>query len=390
MEGIQLLKDAHAVYAELAVKDHLTMLGLSTALSSLYDIKPSETSINESISYGSLALESCGPAHRDLYRAVRALSHVQIGRAWFFSTNGPEYLGDVIDTLRATQAHAPLCWRKVLVDELSMALSLRFAKRDNQEDVSESITRVNAVLSNNQGRTDLHCAQLHARLSVSLQLRFNMTGMPEDIEAASRAAEVAMSNAIAGKPLYLNWLVAFASCRGNQYYALGDIAHLNQAIALFEEIMQSAPVESTAWEAASKNLLDDLLCHYQTTGDVKSLHRAVELVPVALAGRGKRDLQAPKRLHNAGRVFLAYFDTTGTLENLDQATAFLRDSVKVCSNQHYEFHKYVGTYAKALRIRYETLHEEESAAKALQLHGQTIQSLPETHWDRTLALTLWA
>jgi tetratricopeptide (TPR) repeat protein len=390
-EGIQLLRDAHAMFVELGVDDHLTALGLCNALCSLYEIRRSESRLNESILFGSRALSQCGPSHRDSYRAIRLLSHAQIGRAWFFNSDGPEYLDSVIDTLRTGQVHAPLLWKITLVDKFCSALMLRYVKQGNPEDLSESIERITEVLSSTLDPKDLHVVQLQARLSPALQLRFKLTGAPEDIEAAVQAAELAILHVNVGTSQHLQWLMVLAGGRGEQFAAFGDIAYLDQSIALYEQLMHSAPLQSTVWNMAASNLLQAFLLRYDVVaGDIGYLRKAVQLVPVFLAHREKQNSIGYIGLHNAGAVMLSQFENTGAAEDLDQATVLLKEAVEGYTRDSYDIYRRTGAYTKALRIRYGLFHERDSADRALHLHNELIQSLPATHPDQTRALSDWA
>jgi hypothetical protein len=389
-EGIRRLKDAHAAFVELGVDDYLTALGLCNALSSLYEMKPSEPDLDASISHGLSALHTCGLSHRDAYMVIRALSYVQTGRAWFFYSDGPEYLDRVIDTLRTAEKHAPLLWKIMLLDELSLALNLRYLKQGNPEDVTEAVTRITHVLSACPDTQHIHSAQLRARLSIALHLRFKLTGMPKDIEDAAREAELATLRVRPGTSLHMDQLVALATCRHSQYVAFGNTGHLNQSMALFEQVMQSTTMESAAWNTSAWNMLECLPQRYEITRDIGDLYRAVELVPIVLASHGKLGTFANLCLHNAGTAILSCFENTGAPEYLDQATLLLKEAVEGSTRDAYEAHRHTGTYTKVLRIRYDVLHEQDSADKALHLHNELIRSLPIAHPDRARALCGWA
>jgi tetratricopeptide (TPR) repeat protein len=161
---------------------------------------------------------------------------------------------------------------------------------------------------------------------------------------------------------------------------------LDECISLLERIVQGSPLHSLCRVTAASNLLEALQLRYQAAGHIVDLDRAVELVPIVLAARDKKDAYASMHLHDAGNTFLSRFEVTGALEDLDRATEFFSDSVEQCNGNVYESHERLLAYAKALRVRYEVLHEKESMTKALQLYELTINSLPDTHPDRAQAL----
>jgi hypothetical protein len=392
-ESLDCLKEAEALYASVGLTDHLCALGLCLSLSLVFQAKMRQSDLDESISTGLRSLQLCGPSHRDFFRVAYTLSTMQFAQIQFFDGAGSMVpLNQLISTTRAALARSPHGWSILLLDHLAMALEHRFKQEGQQNDLDEAITRLSAATVGLEGDKSAW-GSFQLRLSSMRRIRFEVTGIPEDIEAAASAAHLALtSDTTAMTRGYFYLLGQLAACRATQHKAFGDPTCLDDCIDLYDQIVQSAPNGSHAWGTATDNLLETLHQRHQVTGSIDDLERAIKLIPASLEMNVKQsDNYSCMRLYNAANVFLSRFEATDAFEDLDRATTYFRDSVEgYPTSDTYRSCSRVIAYAKVLRIRYEVMREEESITKALELQKQVIDSLPDTHPDRALALCGWA
>jgi hypothetical protein len=386
LQSVECLKASQTLYVEAGLTDHMCAFALSSAFAScFYSRKANRSYLEDAISYGTLALKLCGSHHRDVYAVQALLSFLRLRQIEHFGSDASPAVNQIIENLRDAITKAPLGWVAVLTHHLAHALQVRSLQQGDKEDLTEAITRASGVLAILEPNEPIWC-QLQAGLSVVHRKRFEVTGMPGDIEAAASAANLAVLNAVTGTRRSFIFLAILAVCRGTQFIAFGDLAHLNECIVLHEQIIQSSPLQSTNWNVAASNMLESFHLRYQATRNMADLNRAAEMVPLILSYRDKTAMIAPTDLHIAGDVFLSLFEVTGALQDLERATELLREAVEDYTTEDHLPHKQAGAYVKALRIRAEVLHDGQFALKALQLQQRILGSLPDTHPDHAQAL----
>jgi hypothetical protein len=340
---------------------------------SLYYAQPDKIYMDRAISYGELALTLCGSVHQDFFRISERLAYVHRGHAWLFQNL--ESLDQSIALSRTALLDASPRWILPLASGLISTLQLRFMKLGHQEDLDEAVRSVD-MLSKDTLLNDADWPQLHHCISSMMFLQFMTTGIPEHIEAAAHAADLACSLVtVVGSTPHLWTLHQSAICRGEQYNAFGDAAHLNKSIEMLEYVMELAPPESMNWRVAARYILEGLHGRYKATGDMVDLERAIALLPVLEATRNKKDITTTFELKDAGDVLLSHYSAKGALADLEQATKHHREAVQNCTG--YNRYEAACTYSATLRVRYETLHEKECAAEGLELQNQAYNGLPD-------------
>jgi hypothetical protein len=378
-ESVARLNDARNWYAEADVSDHLTLLALCESLCSLFRLKHEEPLLRDAFSCATLALRTISSSHRDFFWAIWMLARVQTGLAAFFREEEP--LEQAIDTLRVLLADAPSVWRRILADRFGEALRLRFLTQGREEDLGELIECFTDILD---GMTpnESHWDTLQWGLSIALSLRFSIAGLPEDIEAAARAADFAASVVKDNSVLLWDRLIQVAICRSEQFMAFGDEAHLEESTALLQQVVEQAPFRSLTWQVAARNLIAASSQRYEYTGNAVDLDKAIELIPPLIESPKGQSYYAPGDLGCAGEAFLLRFQARGVVEDLNQAVALLRRAVDATSIVSFRSNELFHEYAKTLRIHYEVLHDKESATRAFEIQKQLVDSLPDTHPDR--------
>jgi hypothetical protein len=380
---VECLNSAHALYLQEGVRDHLCALRLCIAHWSLSFVKTNRSDLDQSVASGLLALELCGPCHRDFYWAKWCTSNAQLTRIRNYNADASETLDRIADSLREAHARAPRGWRIELTEMLGYALQMWFRQQGREEDLTDIISITKATLADIDPSNSQWTCRIQARFSSAVYNRFGLTGLPEDIEAAASAAYQAASKNRTGAH-------QIAICRNLQYSAFGDLTHLNECIVLLEQLMEHYPSESIEGREVAANLLVSLHMRHQAKGDTGDLDRAIELISAATRGLSEKDSDLPMILHYGGTAFLSRFKVTSASEDLEQATILLGSAAQDFPHNGHEWHVRIGAYTKILRVRCETLHEQDGMTKARQLHAQVISSLPRTHSDRAQALCGWA
>jgi tetratricopeptide (TPR) repeat protein len=382
LQSIECLEHSQALYSEAGLRDHMCAFGLCHAFSSLFLAKMDRSDLDQAIGYGTLSLQICGPHHRDVYAVISKLQYL---RYEYPVDPNSQMLDETLATLRDALTGAPPAWALSLTEHLTDVLELRATQRGCPEDLTEAITRTRAALTTVAPSEPSWC-RLQNNVSSQLLRCFEMTGIPEDIEAAASASHLAVLHCIPGTANCFNSLNNLAGCRAMQYTAFGDLTHLDECIALLEEIVQSSPPESLYWSFAAGNMVEVLQHRYQATKSMADLDRVIGMVPLVLASVDSRVRIDPGLLHYSGNAFLSRFESTGAITDLDQAITLLQKAVEDFPTEDHTSHDRAGAYVKALHTASEVLHDGQAAAKALHLQQQIVTSLPDTHPDRARAL----
>jgi hypothetical protein len=382
-ESVRRLKDAQTLFADVHTTDHISCVGLCRALNSLSYMQPERSSMEDGISYGTLALTLCGPAHRDLYSATHALINLQVCFSWDFDDT--DSLENAISLGRAALVSAPPRWARKLTTYFIRALIARSMRPGHEDHLSEAITHTTSLLDNSSP-TDEEWTELQDLLARSLHVRFNISGLQEDIEAAAHAANLSISGTSSTSSLYPTHLGVLAAFRAEQYLAFGDVTHLEECISILERTCQITAAHSNDWMQAGSNLLESYHLRFKATGDVIDLDRATNLSSALMPLQRESASFTPFILYHAGHAFLSRFVVNGTLDDLEQATTLHREASTYNSNStHYGCDARIA-YAATLRVRYEVLHEENSGAQALELQSQVVEELSEVHPSRPEAM----
>jgi hypothetical protein len=285
-----------------------------------------------------------------------------------------------IGLYRAALSSAPPRWASLLTVGLLRALDHRYEQIHEEEDLMEATTRVGALIADSSPADEAWAGLQHFS-AASLLRRFQTTGMQNDIDAAVHAANAAVSATTNGTTHYHGRLHLVARYRLEQYRAFGDVAHLDECIGILERMLQMVVLHSAFWMDAASQLLESYHYGHFATGDVTHLNQAISLLPALRTTHKQRVNHVPYELYWVGDAFLARFAITGALEDLDQAT-MLHQEAAAHASAHYHTHKILGSYASTLRVRYDTLGEEESVVRALDMQNKAVAALSEVHPDR--------
>jgi tetratricopeptide (TPR) repeat protein len=384
MECIQQLKTSMSLFMRLGIFDHACSAALARAFTHLYDMETSKAHLSEASSISAAMLVQCPSDHRDFYRVVWSVAAVNRFLAWF--CDDISLLN--VDILRTALADAPSGWATLLTIELCEALRLPFVKQGSEEALSEAIAQV-ITLSESLDPEAAHWDGLQASLGNVLSLRFRMTGSADDIDNAAHATEMALARSDTRSPIHLSRLTRLALCRETQYRAFGDMAHLNDCIALHARITRLAPSDSAHRALAKHNLVDALKQRAEATGCLMDLDRAIELIPKSTTCLTFDHPNASTGLSQVGDVFLLRFERTGLLDDLERATTYYQQAARAwetSSSRGFEYHNVMNSYSKVLRIRYDVLHEVDSMTQALAQQKQLVDDLPVAHADRAHVL----
>jgi hypothetical protein len=300
VESVQQLKAAYALFVKLGVADHVCSAALIQVLIALDD---PQAHLTEASSIGDLALTQCGANHRDYYRVVASVSVLRRCLALY---NDVPTLPKSLALLPVVIAGAPSGWAPPLVMELAYALNMHFLKHGREEDLSEAIAQLTSVLDG-LGPEGLRWDRLQLTLAHMLRARFEMTGSADDIEDATRAAQLALSGTSVGTLPHLGALVELGRCAEDQYRSFGDVAQLNRCIAFNEQIaaLPASQAGSRYW--AERDLLNALRLRAEATRCPSDLDRAIQLIPASIRSLqfGRYDTQCI--LHDVGNIFLLRF-----------------------------------------------------------------------------------
>jgi tetratricopeptide (TPR) repeat protein len=394
-ESLERLNEAHAIFAarEARAADHITLLTLCEVLLFLFGSQPNadKVYIEGSVAHGEHALATCGATHRDIFEITRKLARARAFLGFYSGDMGSVSIG--IDLFRQALASAPSRWATLLSLPLTDTLLARYESQGHEEDLAEALV-AGSVLAVTLKPGVEGWGKLQECLCRMRRYQFDITGRPEDIEAAASAANLACACTAVGTTAHLHRLVQLALCQLQQYNAFGDVTCLDECSKILELVMQLGAMQSRYWNEAARLLLRVYYLRYseQPARDITDIRRAIALRSTMDPGN---DVETrPDLLRYVGNILCAHFEATGALEDLEQATALLEEAASHSS--HYTGHDIMQTYATVLRVRYEALHEAKSIVKALLIQEEALEALPEVHPDRAPALCglahlqLWA
>ncbi|MFF9485494.1 hypothetical protein [Streptomyces sp. NPDC014676] len=190
-----------------------------------------------------------------------------------------------------------------LIVRLSDAYRRRFWNLGNVADLDRAVAGYRRA-----AETDRHDPTERANdLAVVLTDRYDLTGDPDDLAAATTAAETALVGAPGGSVAWARYAATMVLCLWDRYDATGSLDDLDAAIDLGTRALAALPREERAWARLCSNVGMLRMDRYERHGGDDDLQEAVALARRATTYAYEDDPELGGWYSNLGSALLTRF-----------------------------------------------------------------------------------
>ncbi|KAF8431281.1 CHAT domain-containing protein [Boletus edulis BED1] len=167
----------------------------------------------------------------------------------------------------------------------------------------------------------------------------------------------------------------------------GDLADLQRAITLLQELVRSVEVWDVRYCVGLGNLGVALLLRFKHVGELSDLEDAMSTHrdAVHLTPDGHPDKLSC--LNNLGISFVTRFERLGELRDLEDAISTHRDAVHLTPDGHPEKPSCLNNLGISFITRFERLGELRDLEDAILTHRDAVHLTPDDHPDKPSRLT---
>lgn len=187
--------------------------------------------------------------------------------------------------------------------------------------------------------------------------------------------------------LHLVALSSASSAYLRRYQVQGEIQDLRQGLALLQEAVELAPLESSNLPHYLSTLEYGMMTLYARTesqGDVGSAYHFWEAVRSQVAGR---PALLASVLNNLGYWLTERSRFSGSRVDLDRALACCEEAIRLCLPGSSNLGRYLMNLGSALRCRFEADGVLEDLEQSLEVGEQAIERTPRDASNYPRALT---
>ena len=162
----------------------------------------------------------------------------------------------------------------------------------------------------------------------------------------------------------------------------GDLADLQQAVSVLQELVRSTSSEDDRHRAGLWNLGEALFYRFERLGQLSDLEDAISRrrEAVDLTPDGHPDM--PIILNILGNSFLTRFKRLGQLSDLENAISRRREAVNLTPDGHPDKPSRLYNLGIALRTRFERLGQLGDLKDAISRQKQAVDLTPDGHPDK--------
>ena len=173
----------------------------------------------------------------------------------------------------------------------------------------------------------------------------------------------------------------------HRFERFGDVADLQQAITLLEEIIRSTSTWDVRHRGGLANLGVALSHRFQRLGELRDLEGAIARHRDAndLTPYGHPDKR--RRLNNLGNSFRARFERLGELSDLEDAISMLRDAVCLTPHSHPQKPTLLNGLGSFFHARFERLGELIDLEDAISRQRDAVDLTPHGHPNKSAVLS---
>ncbi|KAF8553250.1 TPR-like protein [Imleria badia] len=165
----------------------------------------------------------------------------------------------------------------------------------------------------------------------------------------------------------------------NRFHRFGDLADLQQAIAILEKLVKSSSVVDERYGAALGDLGPALQFRFERLGELSDLEGAISMLrdAVDLAPQGHPHKSG--LLNNLGNSFKARFDRLGELSDLEEAISRHKDAVDLTPDGHIHKPGHLNNLGISLRARFDRLGQLTDLEDAISTLRIAVDLTPPGH-----------
>jgi tetratricopeptide (TPR) repeat protein len=217
--------------------------------------------------------------------------------------------------------------------------------------------------------------------------RFQVTGSPDDLEAAVGTAREARESCPVDHPDRGPADVSLSSALTARFHHTGDRADLEEALRTLRASLSLVPADHTARPLCYSNLAAALLARFTLDGVLDDLDEAVEVgrEPLRTVPAGARD--RPMYLANIAAALSARFDRTGRRADLDEAVGLFREAVDTTAASHPDRPLRLSNLSVTLTTRHLWMGEATDVNEAVQAAREAVRTAPDGHVNQSMFLS---
>ncbi|WP_344668330.1 CHAT domain-containing tetratricopeptide repeat protein [Catenulispora yoronensis] len=225
-----------------------------------------------------------------------------------------------------------------------------------------------------------------AALGFALQIRFDRTGVPADLDESIAACRQAVETTSKNQADHALFSMNLGTALFLRFERTGVLADSDEAIAAFRRAVETTPDDQLIRSAFLSGLGNALRSRFGRTGNSADLNEAVDVGRQSVAATPEDEPDHAGFLANLGNALSTRFTSTGVLGDLDEAIAAFREAVRTSPVSAPYHAGFVSSLGGALRTRFERTGALEDLDEAVAASRQAVEAMPEDHPTRIMFL----
>ncbi|GII88854.1 CHAT domain-containing protein [Sphaerisporangium siamense] len=297
-------------------------------------------------------------------------------------------LSNVVELWQRIVRHTPTGHpgRTTMLSNLAIALQVRFERTGVPDDLEQAIEAgreaVQATPTGHPGR-----AAMLSNLATVLRLQFERIGVPGDLEEAIEAGREALQATPTDHPHRAGRLSELGNALHVRFERIGVMDDLEEAIEAGRKAVQATPTGHPDRAAMLSNLGGALRLRFDRTGLMANLEEAIEASREVLRATVAGHPYHAGRLSNLGIALQARFRRTGLMADLEEAIEAGREALRVAPAGHPDRVTMLSNLAIALQVRFERIGVMADLEEAIEAGREALRAAPAGHLYRATMLS---
>ncbi|MGW4412773.1 CHAT domain-containing protein [Nonomuraea sp. NPDC004702] len=299
----------------------------------------------------------------------------------------PTLLGGTLDLwraiLNATSTDHPD--RAMYLNNLGVALALRFERSGDQSDLDERIEIARQAVAATSADHPERAIYL-TNLGKSLNIRFERNGDQSDLNEMIEVARQAVAATSADDPSRATRLHNLRGSLRARYERTGDRADLNEAIEAARQAVAAVPAHHPDHAMYSDRLGDLLRIRVMRTerqaDPDEAIEAAREMAALTPAGHPEHAMV----LDHLGNMLRTRFERSGHRADADASVAAGRQAVAATADR-LDRALCLCNLGGALVLRSELTGDQADLEEAIEIERQAVADIPDRHADRAISLS---
>lgn len=245
------------------------------------------------------------------------------------------------------------------------------------EDQREDVDGLLADLAEKLEMKDAKPHEIALTFSVMMYKEFTQNRIKERIDTAIQFARISLRykrNEPEITNRLLNNLGVFLVER---YERAGDIADLEEAIQVTQQVIAFIPKDHSALAAHLSNFSNMLHNRYERTGNTVDVEEAIRTARQATTLKPKDHFNLALYLSNLGNALESRYKQLGDMANLEEAIQVTRQAVELLSNDHSNQALYLNNLSNKLARRYQWIGDMADIEEGIRIARRAVALTPE-------------